>query len=373
MHAARLSRIALAVGLLTTSFGVARPAFAVSTYDDGYRAGFAAALQAARQAIEQGRSLESLHAPAGTAPQPDLYTAPSTAPSAAPPAAAAHASVPSADAEPRDWWNHSSLRYPLRDQAWRHGGQLDLSYTGVTGNDDGAAWRANAAWYARLGRWTNELSLKIDNRDIVSASGAVNRRDFALLQESLRYDLTGRWYLAGGFIAERDDMALIDSRATALFGTGYYWIDQGPFRLNTYAAIGYFDERYMDYVRDHVEVDGRNSGLLYLYQTFSWKISERVSLRQGLRLMWDADRSGRYALDPTRSTPPGPENPQGFERYSAVDWVRRYRSVAAIDIDYRLAPGVAASFGIERRYDSNPWPDVMRADTVKRVSLRLTF
>lgn len=351
-------RFALALGLT----GALPPALAAGSYDDGYREGFAAAIEAARQALRNGQSLDSLQVPAPV-------TAGRSLDSAAP---MASAGGPAA-AEPRDWWNHSSLRYPLHTDAWRHGVELDLSYTGVTGNDDGSAWRANSAWHARLGRWTNELSLNLDKRDIVSVDGRVNRRDYRLLQQSLRYDLSDRWYLAGGFMLERDDVSLIDSRITALFGTGYYWIDDGRIRLNTYAAIGRFNEQYMDYVRDHVDIDSRDSGLVYLYQTFSWKITERLSLRQGLRLMWDTGRSGRYELDPVTSTPPSASNPQGFERYSATDWVRRYRSVAAIDVDYRLSPGVSASVGIERRYDSNPWPDVMRADTVRRMSLRLQF
>jgi hypothetical protein len=31
------------------------------------------------------------------------------------------------------------------------------------------------------------------------------------------------------------------------------------------------------------------------------------------------------------------------------------------------------SFGIEQRYDSNPWPDVIRRDRVKRLTFNVMF
>jgi putative salt-induced outer membrane protein YdiY len=330
---------------------------APNPYSEGYAAGYRAAMEAVKKALAEGRSAEAATT-VTEVPQP-LPSAP--------------AATPPANAEPRDWWNHSSLRYALRDDAWRHGLQAQLSYTGVTGNDDGTAWRGNGQFHSRLGRWTNELSLTLDKREIKSADGGVNQRDYRMLQESLRYDLTDRWYVAGGFILERDDVALVDRRVTGLLGAGYYWIDNERFRLNTYLGLGHVDERYMRYVREHVEVNSRNSGLLYFYQTFSWQISENFSLRQGFRLMQDLDRSGRYAFDPAISTPPSAEFPQGFERYSAIDQVRRYRTVTGLDFDYKLSPRSSVSLGIESRYDSNPWPDVIRRDIVRRVNFNLMF
>lgn len=352
--------IALALSLALVPF-----AALANPYGEGYEAGYRAAMEAVRKALAQGSSIEAA-------------TTVTAVP--APPAAAAAVPQPQAPtagsglrAEPRDWWNHSSLLYPLRDDAWRHALQAQISFTSVSGNDDGSAWRGGGQFYSRLGRWTNELSLTLDKRDIRSAGGGVNTRDYRMLQESLRYDLSSKWYAAGGFILEKDDVALVDRRVTTLLGAGYYWIDDDRFRLNTYLGLGHVDERYMAYVRDHVNVKQRDSALLYFYQTFSWQITKDFSLRQGYRLMQDLDRSGRYAFDPAISTPPGPEFPQGFERYSAVDHVRRYRTVAALDFDYKLGPRSSVSVGIETRYDSNPWPDVIRRDTVRRVNLNLGF
>lgn len=338
----------------------ANPAAPAGPYSEGYEAGYRAAMEAVKKALAEGRSAESATT-VTKVPSPPV-------------AAASIAAAPTqANAEPRDWWNHSSLRYALRNDTWRHGLQAQLSFTGVSGNDDGTAWRGNGQFHSRRGRWTNELSLTLDKREIKSADGGVNQRDYRMLQESLRYDLSDRWYVSGGFILERDDVALVDRRITSLLGAGYYWLDNDRFRLNTYLGLGRVDERYMRYVREHVQVDSRDSGLLYFYQTFTWQISEDFSLREGFRLMQDLKRSGHYTFDPTISAPPSAELPQGFERYSAVDQVKRYRTITGLDLDYRLSPNSSVSLGLEIRYDSNPWPDVIRRDTVRRVNFNLTF
>lgn len=366
----RHSFAALATALFPLA-ALAAPA-APAPYDAGYQAGYQAAIAAAKQALAEGRPLETAAVPpaptsGGGAPVPDAATG--AGPVSLPAASAAAGQA----GEPPDWWNHSSLRYALRSDAWRHGLQAQLSGAALSGNEEGSAWRGGGKLNSRLGRWTNELSATIDKREITSVGGAKNVRDYRMLQESLRYDLTERWYVAGGFIHERDDMSLIDARLTTLAGAGYYWLDNDRFRLNTYLGLGRVDERYMDYVRDHVGIEQRDTGLLYLYETFEWRLSENWGLRQGFRLMQDLDKSGHYVFDPVNSIPPGPGYPQGFERYRADSQVKRYRTIGAIDIDYRLGPRSNMSFGIEQRYDSNPWPDVIRRDRVKRLTFNVMF
>lgn len=340
-------------------------------YGSGYQAGYRAAIEAAKQALAEGRKLDDL-APAA-APAGEL--GPSAATGAGPVAVAPPPAADKAAKDgPPDWWNHSSLAFGAqpRDE-WRHTLQVQLSGVSLSGNEEGDAWRGGGKFFSRHGRFTNELSGTIDKRDIDSSGGAANRRDYRLLQESLRYDLTDRWYVSGGFMLERDDMSLIDKRTTWLLGPGYYWLDTPQFRLNTFLGYGRVDEKYMAYVRDHVGVDSRDSGLFYFYETFEWRFAENWGLRQGYRLMQDLDRSGRYVFDPVNSTPPSAANPMGFERYMADKWVKRYRTVSAVDLDYRLSPRSVLSLGVETRYDSNPWPDVIRRDRTKRVTLNLSF
>lgn len=340
-------------------------------YDTAYQAGYRAALEAAKKALAEGRKLDELAAPATSA-------AGGLAPTAATGAGPVNLEQPTAKGDqanaPPDWWNHSSLAFGLKPQdAWRHSFQLQLSGVGLSGNEDGSAWRGGAKFFSRTGRFTNELSGTIDKREINSVGGAANKKDYRLLQDSLRYDLTDRWYVSGGVILERDDLSLIDRRSTWLAGPGYYWLDSEKFRLNTFLGLGRVSEKYMAYVRDHVGVDDRSSALLYFYETFSWQISENWGLRQGYRLMQDLDESGHYVFDPVNSTPPSAANPQGFERYMVDEWVKRYRTVAAIDFDYRVGPRSTVSFGYETRFDSNPWPDVIRRDHTRRVTLNLAF
>lgn len=335
-------------------------------YREAFEAGYQAALEAARAAVAEGRSLDTLQPTVPTTPPPD-------AASSAAPAATAATDTGDSAREPREWWNHSSLRYPLRTDRWRHGAQLSLTFASLDGNEKGDIYRGNGRLHSRYGRWTNELSLTVDKRDTQYPGGGGNVRDLFALQESLRYDLTPAWYTAGGFILERDDQSLISRRITALLGVGRYWIDDDRFRLNTYVALGFLDERYMSYVRNHVGVNQRDSALGYFYQTFDWQLSSNWSLRQGFRLMYDLSKSDSYEFDPINSIPPGPDNPMGFERYRAYDNTYRYRTIAALDFDYRLSPTSKVSFGIENRYDNNPWPGVKRRDDVRRMTFNLMF
>jgi hypothetical protein len=362
-------RMPLLAALFSCSAALAADA-APAGYDAAYQAGYRAALEAAKKALAEGRKLDEI---APTAPAAGEL-GPSAATGAGPVAVAPPAGGAAKGKEPPDWWNHSSLAFGLKpNDEWRHTLQVQLSGVSLSGNEEGDAWRGGGKFFSRSGRFTNELSATIDKREINSAGGAVNKRDYRLLQESLRYDLTDRWYVSGGFMLERDDMSLIDKRTTLLAGPGYYWLDNEKFRLNTFLGYGRVDEKYMAYVRDHVGIDKRDSGLLYFYETFSWQFTENWGLRQGYRLMQDLDKSGHYVFDPVNSIPPNATYPRGFERYMADKWVERYRTVSAIDIDYRLSPRSVVSFGVETRYDSNPWPDVIRRDRTKRITLNLAF
>lgn len=330
---------ALALSLLAAQLAQAADP-ASPEYKSGYEAGYKAALEALK---------------AGNASAPAAaVTPPATQASAAPPAAGAP--------EPRDWWNHSARIYRQIDPAWRHHVELQLSATDLAGNDTGHAFRGNGKLFSRSGLWTNELIASLDKRKIVQAGGAVNQRDYKMLQESIRYDLTEKLYGSGGLIVERDDVNFIDRRDTALAGLGYYLLDNDRMRLNVFAGLGRLRETYQEPVPSLIGIDGRNSNLLYLYETFDWQFSEKWSLQQGFRQIRDLDESGRYTPDPLR---PG--------MYAASDMVKRYRNLTTVNLNYQLSPRSALSMGVERRYDSNPWPDVKSRDTIKRLSINLMY
>lgn len=317
-----------------------------------YQAGYAAGYKAALEALKSGA--------AGTAPAAPAPT----------PAPAVASAAPARAAGPADWWNHSSLmgqaQQPLLDlrldPGWRHRTEVNLSGTNMSGNDNGFAVRAGGKLYSRSGRWTNELQANVDRRRILQAGGATNQRDYRIFEESIRYDLTDKWYASTGIILERDDVAGIDSRATGLAGLGYYLVDNDKFRVNLFGGLGRLRERYMDPVPALIGLDGRSSGLLYLYQTFDWQINADWSLQQGFRHMRDLDDSGVYALDPAR---PG--------LYSAVRQEKRYRNVASVALTYQLNPRSSVSLSVESRYDSNPWPDVQPHDITRRLILNLMY
>ncbi|MDK2124392.1 DUF481 domain-containing protein [Parachitinimonas caeni] len=317
-------------------------------YDAGYQAGYAAALKAlAAQRSDDSNKTAPPTSPASTASQ--------AAPAANSPDPTPKVQVGS------DWWNHSSYLYPQRD-SWRHHIEASYSGTWLDGNDSGRALRASGKVYSNYNAWNNELSLSVDNRNIQQVSGGGNVKDYEILQESVRYDLNPQWYLGGGYIYEVDDQNLITSRHTLLAGLGYYWIDQPGLRLDTYLALGRFRENYDDFVRTYVRLNSRDSNIVYAYQTLQWQINPSWSLREGFRLIQDQGESGRYVLASAAT---------GL--YKAAEYVKRYRYLASLSLNYQMSQNVMVSLGWEKRYDSNPWPDVLKSDITKRLSVQLQY
>lgn len=310
-----------------------------------YRAGYEAGYKAALEALKAGQA-----SPAAPAAQPAA---------AARPGESAAARAP---AGPPDWWNHSALLYDRLDPAWRHHVELQFSGTNVNGNDNGFAVRGGGKVFSRSNRWTNELIANVDKRRIAQAGGALNQRDYRMLEESVRYDLTRKLYASGGFILERDDVNFIDRRTTLLGGLGAYLLDDRKVRVNVFGGLGQLRERYMQPVPALIGLDGRSSGLLYLYETVDWQLAENWSLQQGFRHLRDLRESGEYVPDPRR---PG--------LYVAGRMVRRYRNIASLGLSYQLSPRSSVSVVVESRYDSNPWPDVRPHDITRRLMLNLQY
>ncbi len=320
--------------------------------DPAYKAGYEAGYKAAMEAMKAG-------------------AAPSTAatPAAAPVAAAApSAAAPAQSDGPPDWWNHSALLYDKLEPKWVHHAELQFSGTSLKGNDTGIAIRASGKLYSRHDKWTNEAVLTMDRRSI-DQSGSPNVRDYRMFQESPRYDLTKRLYVSAGYIWETDDKSYIDNRNTWLGGVGFYVLDNPKMRLNTFVGLGRLNESYLKDIQTYTGLSSRSSGLLYLYQSFDWQISEDWSLQQGFRQIRDLSESGRYDVNPAYSPA---SNPVSYP-YAPVAMVKRYRNVSNISLNYRLSPRSALTLGIEQRYDSNPWPDVKSTDTTKRLSLNVMF
>lgn len=313
------------------------PALAADPAASGFKAGYDAGYKAAMEALKGAQAV-----------------------AAAGPTAVPHTSAAAAPNGPPDWWNHSSLAAPRLDPAWRHRVEVRVGGTSLSGNDSGHAISGGGKLYSRSGRWTNELVVSIDKRRILQGGGGVSQRDYRMLEDSIRYDLSDKLYAATGLILERDDVNSIDHRTTVLAGAGYYLVDTPKLRINTFAGLGRLRESYLEPVPALIGIDGRSSGLVYLYQTLDWQLAENWSLQQGLRHIHDLDESGRYGDDPNH---PG--------AYRALSMVKRYRTVGSLALTYQLSPRSAISASVESRFDSNPWPDVQGRDTVRRLSLNL--
>ena len=307
-------------------------------YKEGYEAGYKAALEALKKRQGEVGGDPGIAVPAGP-----VAAAPSATPAAAP------------SGLPPDWWNHSALMYPKRETEWRHGGQANLAGSSLAGNDSGSVWRGTGNFYSRKGHWTNEVTFMVDKRNL-SQSGTPNVRDSRMFQESLRYDLTDKWYAAGGLILEKDSVFSIDQRLTLLAGPGYYWIDNQKVRLNTFLGLARFREKYAQDVVDAINISQRSSGMLYFYETLNWQIAQDWSLSQGYRHMRDLSTFGQYALSGAK-----------------IQDVYRYRYKLSLGINYHLNPRSAISWGFDKNMDSNPWPGVMNRDLVRRLSFNMMF
>lgn len=350
-----LARTLMRVAVLSV-FAAAAQAADPAT-DPAYKAGFDAGYKAAMEALKSGAAPATPAAPSAPA------VAPAVAPTAAAPAVATQAKSDG----PPDWWNHSALLYDKLDPAWRHHAELQFSGTSLSGNDTGIAVRASGKLYSRSDKWTNEAVLTMDRRSI-DQSGVPNVRDYRMFQESPRYDLSKQLYVSAGYIWETDDKSYINNRNTWLGGVGFYVLDNPKMRLNTFVGVGRLNESYLKDIQTFTGLTSRSSGLIYLYQSFDWQISEDWSLQQGFRQIRDLSESGHYSLNPAYSPALSNSYP-----YAADSMVKRYRNVSNISLNYRLSPRSALTLGVEQRYDSNPWPDVKSRDTTKRLSLNVMF
>ncbi len=337
-----MTRILISAAMLVFVPAVqAADAPASGTFQEGFQAGYKAAMEAMKSGA-----------------------APSTAVTPAEPAAA-----PAKSDGPPDWWNHSSLITGSTTPTWLNHAELQFSGTSLTGNDTGIAIRSSGKLYTRYDKWTNDMVLTIDRRSISQAGGGINKRDYRMFQESLRYDLGKQLYASGGYIWETDDTSYINNRNTWLGGLGFYVVDNPKMRLNTFIGFGRLNESYLSDIALYTGATNRSSGLLYLYQSFDWQISENWSLQQGFRQIRDLNESGHYVTNRAYSPT---SNPVSYP-YAPDAMVKRYRNVSNLSLNYRLSPRSSVTLGVEQRYDSNPWPDVKSSDTVKRLSLNVMF
>lgn len=347
--------------------GLAADSRIEKAYRAGYEAGYKAAMEEFKKSAEsKTTAAESKVTAAESPPAAASTVAAGRAGTPAKPATSltTEATPPESAAGPPDWWNHSALLYPTLDDHWRHHFEVQLSGGQLSGNESGYIWRGGGKWFSRKGSWTNEMIVDLDMRDIEQVGGGVNSKDYRMFQDSLRYDLTDQWYVAGGFIWEHDETNLIGNRYTGIFGPGYYWVDNEKFRLNTYLGLGGVNESYMQFVQDYVGIDERSSSLLYFYETFEWRISKDWNFRQGFRWIQGLSKWAHYVLDP--------ENPASG-MYVPDKWLYSYRYVSSLNLDYNLSPSTVLTFSTENRYDSNPWPDVLSRDIVSRITFRFMF
>jgi putative salt-induced outer membrane protein YdiY len=338
------TKTAIGSAILCLFVGNANATDVLSPADLAYQAAYQAGYQAAIEAMKSGNTTI-----------PPVATTPAAV---APPANA----TPVNPNEPQDWWNHSALLYDKLTPEWRHHGELQASGSSLGGNESGSAIRGSGKLFSRRNQWTNELVFTIDKRSINQAGGISNKRDSRMFQESVRYDLGAKLYTAVGYIWETDDTSYINNRNTWLAGLGYYVFDNPHMRLNLFAGLGRLNETYLDPVPALIGNSGRSSNLLYVYETFDWQIAENWSLQQGFRQIRDLQESNHYIPDPL--------NPAIF---TSGGMVKRYRNVANVSVNYKLSPKSSVGLTLEARHDSNPWPDVVPTDIVKRLTFNMMF
>jgi len=268
--------------------------------------------------------------------------------------------APKKEAELGDWWDHSSLKYEPMPSGYLLHLEGQYNFASLSGNNSGSVYRGGGRFVARKDRLTNYLSYQIDKRKISQSDGGHTDIDYQIFQESLRYDISRKLYAEGGFIWEKDRISLIDNRDIYYAGAGWHVLDLDGFRLDLFAAAGYETELYAPRVMQALGFDRAHHYISYLGQDCLWHIGRRLALHESFRVFTDFEKTSIYNLaDDGTVTTTGKTN--------------RYRWKFRTDLDFKLTRNFSFVSSYEINYDNNPWPTVLKRDSVLTTGVKFSY
>jgi len=231
--------------------------------------------------------------------------------------------------KPKDlgnWWLRSPLSYdPMPTQFLYH---FDGSYnwTRKTGNDTVDNHRAKANLFLRKERLTSILEYTFDKRNVGKAKDYPDYNENSDIRDDVRHDVhealrfafAKKLYGTVGGMWMRDELSLIQDRYTYYAGVGGTPLETDKFVVNLFCAYGHEELDYTDtyhesadYVMNPAkygdpvtppktaeEIDyeegTRKYELVYVSQSFDWKITDSVSFREGFDIFQDTGDSDKY-------------------------------------------------------------------------------
>lgn len=224
------------------------------------------------------------------------------------------------------------------DGRWRS--SLGAAYSEARGNSESLnlALQADAVRATPQDKWTAAVRALYARTDGSTTSDQ--------LRAATRYDwnLTPRSFVFGGLELERDEVALLDLRASVSTGAGYKLVDDAALTWAVFGGVGYTGDRYAEprLVDDALRGRYEYANLL-VGQESTHRFSDTTSGRQRLALYPNLRNSGEYR----------------------ADW------------DIGLAVAMTKSWNITAgftwRYNSDPGPALRRTDTLLTTGVSVKF
>jgi putative salt-induced outer membrane protein YdiY len=316
-------------------------------------------LQIYREGKEAGKKEAEAAVKAGASPVP-------TAPAAVGPAVPAAVPVAAQQAKPDlgDWWEKSSLKYSPLPEQWLFHIEGSLDYKHRTGNTQSDLYNGTASLMVRKQRFTNTF-IYIINKELTAqlakTGGTANQTDsdYRSIQDSLRYDLTDRFYTEAGYMWEKDQANYIAGRNSYYAGAGYTLIDAKRHHLDVFFAGGYETEKYPDAVKASMNMEYLEVGAAYFREDYRWNITDLLTYKQTFRIIQNLKSTDVYNND--------------LANLNVIGDTKRYRWFLLNELYFKLAPHVNFMIGYKINYDSNPWPTVDKTDTTLKSGIQFSY
>lgn len=276
--------------------------------------------------------------------------------------AVAPAAVQQAKPDLGAWWEKSSLSYSPLPERWLFHIEGSFDYKRKSGNTDSDLYNASTSLMVRKQRFTNTLSYMIDKELVEPTQSSPNNNrntDYRTIQESLRYDLTARFYADVGYMWEKDTVNMITDRNIFYAGLGHTLLDRQRHHLDIFLAGGYQEEKYPNLVQVMLGTGREKVTAGYVKQTYRWKITDSLTYNETFRIIYNFESSKVFNDD--------------LSDLHVIGRTNRYRWFLINEILVKLTSYLNFVIGYKIEYDSDPWPTVLDRDETFKSGLQFSY
>jgi len=259
-----------------------------------------------------------------------------------------------------DWWNKSSLEYDPIPPQFLFRREIQYGFQRTTGNMDSFAHALTSRIDIRKKRFTNSTAYTVDKNDIETVFAGESEKDHQIVEDTLKYDITKKVFANAGFIWERNNLALIDSRYAIYGGFGYRFFTLDRHKLYALLAYGYLDETYTGDAVKLLGFDKRNFNTIFLDQSYQWNITDRISFNEKFRTIHSLNSDEHFDLDES-----GNVVSRGQKRRNII--------IFSLGLDFKITDSFSFTNAYLINYDRTPWPGVKTEDTQFMSGVKLSF